>query len=69
MDQQHFPAWTRSVRSVPSRRDVVRALAGAGLGLGALRLPDAGAACVVYGGICSEYCPATGGTACMPAGS
>jgi hypothetical protein len=44
MDQHHFPAWTRSVRSLPSRRDVVRALAGSGLGLGALRLSDAVAA-------------------------
>jgi len=25
-------------------------------------------ACVVFTGICSTYCPATGGTACMPAG-
>jgi hypothetical protein len=29
----------------------------------------AGVACVVFTGICSEYCPATGGTACMPAGA
>jgi hypothetical protein len=27
-----------------------------------------GAACVVYDGICSQFCTATGGTACMPAG-
>lgn len=26
-----------------------------------------GAACVVYGGVCETYCPATGGTACLPA--
>ena len=44
MDQHHFPAWTRSVRGVPSRRNVLRSLAGAGLGLGALRLSDAVAA-------------------------
>src|SRR5687767_7465904 len=44
MDQHHFPAWTRSVRSVPSRRDVLRSLAGAGLGLGTLRLSDVTAA-------------------------
>ncbi|MDF3042366.1 MAG: hypothetical protein K0Q71_5072 [Thermomicrobiales bacterium] len=44
MDQHHFTAWTRSVRSVPSRRDIVRALAGAGLGLGTLRVSDAVAA-------------------------
>jgi len=28
----------------------------------------AGAACVVYDGICSDICPATRNTACMPAG-
>jgi hypothetical protein len=44
MDQHHFTALTRSVRSVPSRRDVLRGLAAAGLGFGALRLPDAVAA-------------------------
>jgi hypothetical protein len=44
MDQHHIAAWTRSVRSLPSRRDVVRALAGAGLGLSALRLSDSVAA-------------------------
>jgi hypothetical protein len=27
----------------------------------------AGAACVVFEGICSGYCPSTGGTACLPA--
>jgi hypothetical protein len=27
-----------------------------------------GAACVVYGGVCSQYCAATGGRACMGAG-
>ena len=29
MDQHHFNAWTRSVRSVPSRRDILRGLASA----------------------------------------
>jgi hypothetical protein len=29
----------------------------------------AGVACVVFTGICATYCPATGGTACMPAGA
>jgi hypothetical protein len=44
MDQHHFTVWARSVSSVPSRRDVLRSLAGAGLGFGALRLSDAVAA-------------------------
>jgi hypothetical protein len=44
MDQHFFSTWTRSLRGVPSRRDVVRSLAGAGLGLGALRLSDAASA-------------------------
>jgi hypothetical protein len=44
MDQHHVSIWTRSLRGVPSRRDVVRALAGAGLGLGALRLSDVASA-------------------------
>jgi hypothetical protein len=41
MDQHYFEAWTRTLTSVPSRRDLLRGLAGAGLGLAALRLPDA----------------------------
>jgi hypothetical protein len=41
MDQHHITAWTRSMRSLPSRRDIVRGLAGAGLGLGTVRLSDA----------------------------
>jgi hypothetical protein len=44
MDQHHFTVWARSVSSVPSRRDVLRGLTSAGLGLGALRLSDAVAA-------------------------
>src|SRR5687768_12771659 len=38
MDQQQFTAWKRALSSVPCRRDVLRWLGGAGLGLGALRL-------------------------------
>jgi hypothetical protein len=41
MDEHPFPSLSRALISVPSRRDVLRALAGAGLGFGALRLPDA----------------------------
>jgi hypothetical protein len=44
VDQTRFKIVTRSLTSLPSRRDVMRALAGAGLGLGALRLSDAVAA-------------------------
>lgn len=40
MGQNRFAAVTRAVRSIPSRRDVLRGLAGAGLGLGIARLPD-----------------------------
>ncbi len=36
MGQTRFNAVTRSLTGLPSRRDVLRALAGAGLGLGAL---------------------------------
>jgi len=43
MDQHHITTWTRSVRSVPSRRDILRGLT-AGLGLGTFRQVDAGAA-------------------------
>jgi len=40
MNQQRFDVLTRTLSSVPSRRDVLRGLAGCGLGLGALRWPD-----------------------------
>src|SRR5688572_12832707 len=41
MDQTRFNAVTRTVTSIPSRRDVLRGLVSAGLGVGALRLSDA----------------------------
>lgn len=41
MDQQHMPSLTRSLTSVPSRRDVLRGLAATGLGLGGLPLLEA----------------------------
>ena len=41
MDQHRVDALTRTLKSVPTRRDVLRGLAGVGLGLGALRWPDA----------------------------
>lgn len=41
MDQTSFNAVTQTVTHVPSRRDVLRGLAGAGLGLGLLRRPEA----------------------------
>jgi hypothetical protein len=44
MDQQQFSAWKRAVSGAPSRRDLLRGLAGAGLGLTALQLPDVVAA-------------------------
>jgi hypothetical protein len=44
MDQHHLTTWTRSLTSLPSRRDVLRGLAGAGLGFGSLRLADTEAA-------------------------
>ena len=40
MDQQHFAALTRTLSRVPSRRDVLSGLVGAGLGIGALRQPE-----------------------------
>jgi hypothetical protein len=40
MDQNRFDAVTRSLSGFPSRRDLLRGLAGAGLGLGIARLPD-----------------------------
>ena len=44
MDQHYFDGLSRTLARLPSRRDVLRGLAGAGLGLGALRQPDAIAA-------------------------
>jgi hypothetical protein len=44
VNQTRFETATRSLTGLPSRRDVLRSLASAGLGLGALRLPDAVAA-------------------------
>ena len=40
MDENRFAVATQSLTSVPSRRDVLRGLAGAALGLGVARLPD-----------------------------
>lgn len=40
MNPNHVIVMTRSLTKLPSRRDVVRGLASAGLGLGAVRLPD-----------------------------
>jgi hypothetical protein len=39
MDQQRLRALTRTLNGVPSRRDVLRGLAGTGLGLSLARLP------------------------------
>lgn len=44
MDQNPFDSVSHLLTRVPSRRDVLRSLAGAGLGLGALRLPEVVAA-------------------------
>jgi hypothetical protein len=44
MDLQQFSAWKRALSQVPSRRDVLRGLAGASLGLGAMHPRDAEAA-------------------------
>ncbi len=44
MDQIGILALTRSLTAAPSRRDVLRGLAGAGLGLGAARWPNRAAA-------------------------
>jgi hypothetical protein len=44
VDQTSFNAMTQALGRLPSRRDVLRSLAGAGLGLGALRLPGIAAA-------------------------
>ena len=41
MDQHRFTALKDSLGSLPTRRDVLRGLASAGLGLGTLRLSDA----------------------------
>jgi hypothetical protein len=40
VDQTQFDAVTQTVRRLPSRRHVLRGLAGIGLGLGGLRLAD-----------------------------
>jgi hypothetical protein len=40
MDQSRFSILKHSLSSQPSRRDVLRALVGAGIGLGALRLSE-----------------------------
>jgi hypothetical protein len=40
MNTTPFTAVTRSLISLPSRRHILRSLAGAGLGLGSARLPD-----------------------------
>jgi len=44
VDQQHIEAVTRTLTRLPSRRDVLRGLAAAGLGLGSLRLSKTEAA-------------------------
>jgi hypothetical protein len=44
MDQHLLPALAHVLSSIPSRRDVLRGLAGTGLGLAALRTPDTGEA-------------------------
>ena len=44
MDQTRFDAVTRTLSRIPSRRDVLRGLASAGLGLGSLRLSTVAAA-------------------------
>jgi hypothetical protein len=41
VNEDRYPVVTRSLTSVPSRRDVLRGLVGAGLGLGLARLPEA----------------------------
>jgi hypothetical protein len=40
MDQNRFVSVTRSLTTLPSRRDLLRGLVAAGLGLGIARLPD-----------------------------
>jgi hypothetical protein len=40
MDLQQISAWKHSLSRAPSRRDIVRGLAGAGLGLATLQVPD-----------------------------
>jgi hypothetical protein len=44
MDQHRLTTWKRAFSGVPSRRDVLRGLVGAGLGLCSLRLTDVVAA-------------------------
>jgi len=41
LDQHRFDPLIHTLSSVPTRRDILRGLAGFGLGLGALRWPDA----------------------------
>jgi hypothetical protein len=41
VDQHHFAVLTRSLTNLPTRRDLLRGLASAGIGLQALRLSDA----------------------------
>ena len=43
MDQYQLTPWKRSVRSLPSRREVLRGLTAAGLGFGSLRLSEVAA--------------------------
>jgi hypothetical protein len=40
MNVTSFAVMTRDLTSVPSRRDILRGIAGAGLGLGSARVPD-----------------------------
>jgi len=40
VDQHRFPEWQRVLNNVPSRRDILRGLGGAGLSLAALSLSD-----------------------------
>jgi hypothetical protein len=44
VDQNRFDALTQWLKHGPSRRDVLRGLSAAGLGLGSMRLPDIGKA-------------------------
>jgi hypothetical protein len=49
MEQQRFDALTRTLRSRPTRRDVLRGLAAIGIGLATTRLPAAVEAETSYG--------------------
>lgn len=44
VNQNHIERFTRAVSSIPSRREVLRGLAGVGFGLGASRFPEVGEA-------------------------